>query len=146
MKLELPEIPGHEWRECNDLDAFNGVSVEYKAALYVGIGSATYFIAKPIKRLYDWSKTGPDVLAYDADGDLGYLNESDPPYRLFEGWQVHHGGECSLHAEAVIVEVNYRDGSNDSSVAEKLDWVNGGRFSDIIAYRVMRLADGYSWS
>lgn len=57
-----------------------------------------------------------------------------------DGWVEWPGGECPL-AESNCLEVKFRSGQTDSIpavTADTYEWMHGGCFSDIIAYRVVK--------
>lgn len=54
------------------------------------------------------------------------------------------GGECPL-PDGVMVEVVYRDGEKDFGTADLLYWEHEFSFEDVIAYRILGLAEGWKY-
>lgn len=120
---QLPEPkPGHEWAVLET--AFNGHRVVYEQT--------------PIRKLYDWSKTGPNVLVLSSPGNVQTRMAVAPdPQQLIEGvWQAHIGGDpCPVDPDATMVE----DCCGLRVVASRVDW------SRDVIYRVTGTVEGYSY-
>lgn len=146
MKIELPEIPGHEWRDTDYKDWC--ATPPDRGARIPG----RFLVATPIKKVYDWNKTGNQTLVESQAGGLdeyGAMPRAEL-HAIHQGWQVHLGGVCPVDPEASIVEVILRDGRKVKDLASDLNWDHNkpGEFRDldIIAYHFVKLADGYDWS
>lgn len=149
FSIELPEIEGHAWCSCShdqyrEAQIFNS---DKTAAVIFGRSDRKYYIAKSTAKKYDWTKTGSEVAVYDDNGYVGlfkglgrFSSQLVPNF-----WQVHHGGECPVDLQAALVEVMYRDSLKEHQTGRGLGWQHTGGPDDIIAWRFVRLADGYKW-
>lgn len=137
-KFEIPEPgrilpdpdPGFEWVQSPIL----GKKDSHKTVTFEQL---------PIRKLYDWSKVGPNVLVSASGGRLSIMAHSCDPEELVLGvWQAHIGGDpCPVHAEATMIEVRGNNGRTIERAASDVDW---SLPLDRI-YRVTGLMDGYSY-
>lgn len=124
---------------------------------------------KPSLKLIDWSKMPVGTVTNNGRISVNNLNvkhlylltvsEENTIYgfsrdtvhnlRLIEQTDFTYwsGGECPV-PEGVLLEVVFRDGDiqfiNKESLVMMLRWDHTGRGSDIIAYRITGLTDGYT--
>lgn len=97
---------------------------------------------------FDW-KSKPSIgqlLKIDGNkytSDVGhYYNYCLPRMNHWQSWQ---GGECPL-PEGIVVETIYREDSMpEKNVVTDLFWKHHSEADDIIAFKVIGLADGYCW-
>jgi hypothetical protein len=116
---------------------------------------------KPKKRLIDWSKmprgamtnygmlweaTSPNVIWLIADKEDGLYSRSQHTLRLAEQTQFTYwgGGECPV-PDGVVVEVTTRERVVYARESVNLIWRHDDDYlTDIIAYRITGLADGWT--
>jgi hypothetical protein len=118
------------------------------------------------KTVIDWSKVHPNVPVKMWDvpdrtcsifEEVRYTPKIPYPFMLDGAsswkyaslvtgkWVAWFGGECPV-PEGVIVKVVQRDGYVSSPAnVEEWEWQHRGTGSDIIAFHVTGLADGYTW-
>lgn len=118
---------------------------------------------KPKKQVIDWSRVYPDVpINFNGacfpewhNGEPFYMTDElfDEVNRFNNGdftletgkWVPWFGDECPV-PDGVVVIVMTRDGvTNTASDARNFQWNHFGCSKDIIAFRVVGLADGYCY-
>lgn len=145
-KIPMPEAPeGFEW-----------VKAKFPSGIYfLSWEGENYFLKEKQKR-YDWSKTADYVWVFTDDTHTDVNNNFQmidvrrsrgiEPIHIIDCWLHHFGGPCPFDPDAVIVEVEFRDGSRIQVLARDVDWgrmpVSG---NEIIAVRFIKLVDGYIW-
>lgn len=146
--ITLPEPDdGYKWSDAmkepkigQKFYSFNFNGAQVAASDYKG---TLRYVQEPIRKLYDFRKTGPNVLVVDSyDGCVMTTThqEAIKPRSLAKGiWQAHIGGDpCPVDPDAAMVEVRTSYG-NAESFACQVDW------SIDRIYKVTRLVWGYEY-
>jgi hypothetical protein len=118
---------------------------------------------KPKKKLIDWSRmprgtmtnfgeflrvpegiTGTKYFSV-MNSNFYVINIMKEEVRLAEQTQFTYwgGGECPV-PEGVVVEVVFRDGDKTPDLADDFTWEHVKNSGDIIAYRILKLADNFT--
>ena len=102
-------------------------------------------------KTFSWDDVANDVMVSFAGGSKHFMMTEVskmfggcPGLRFSEKWNVWSGGECPLPGCA-MVKVRFRDGTESINVqCDTLDWYQGsGGTRDVIAFKVVRLAEGH---
>lgn len=75
------------------------------------------------------------------NSDKGYWDRCQPRLNHWHNWQ---GDDCPL-PDGFMVQVIYRDGDRDTLESSRLHWTHYSSVEDIIAFKVLRLTEGYCY-
>lgn len=97
---------------------------------------------------YDWSKTLDDVLVIaSAEGMYRYRDKRDKAKWIAGVWQPNIHGKCPVDPNSCIIRVRFADGSEAEGVpdSEAFEWSLLAGPSMVVAWQLIRLADGVEW-